>query len=316
VGYRNVSTDAEKPFGDLLEIWNGFTSDGLLCRWDMLDFEARDLYVLLSRIIKVCTSMAWQQVAMQRGDSPTPLVVSFLSGPSRSRPRIAVFFTPEQGRELIQQILEPLERHCHELALDSAQDQIDRIRKLVVNGGSCGECVRLFEDLYSRILGQLKRRSFFHLPGDKSPYYKADKLFGPEVDAKFPDPDAREDLSEAGNCFAVDRFTACVFHLMRVMERGVRDFGARLGIPEKITHQKEWGRILNAADGKIKNLAFKTARSRKKRQAYSELWALLDRVREAWRNPTMHPKASYTEAEAKDIIDSVKAFMTRLAKLV
>jgi hypothetical protein len=39
-----------------------------------------------------------------------------------------------------------------------------------------------------------------------------------------------EDISEAAQCLALNRPTACVFHLMRVMETGVQILGNRLGI--------------------------------------------------------------------------------------
>jgi hypothetical protein len=242
--------------------------------WDMLDFDARDLYVLLGRITKTYTDMSLRMVDAQKASPPKRLVIR-----------------PEQGNGLIKTILEPLEKHCQELALDSAQDQIESIRRFLANEGSCSECVKLFADLYSRIIGQLKRRSFFHLPADKTSYYKAAQLLGPEVDAKFPD--AREDIVEAGRSFATDRFTACVFHLMRVMERAVQSFAGKLGLSDRAIHFKlrEWGRILGAVKKKIETLPQKTHRSKRKKEAYSEAWAFLDRVREAWRNKTMHPKA-------------------------
>ena len=47
-------------------------------------------------------------------------------------------------------------------------------------------------------------------------------------------PAANHEASEAGKCFATARYTACVFHLMRVMEVGVQEFGAVLSVAGEV----------------------------------------------------------------------------------
>jgi kynurenine formamidase len=51
------------------------------------------------------------------------------------------------------------------------------------------------------------------------------------------------DIQEASKSFAVGRFTACVFHLMRVMELGVQALGKKPGVSN--AHEIEWQKILN-----------------------------------------------------------------------
>jgi hypothetical protein len=38
------------------------------------------------------------------------------------------------------------------------------------------------------------------------------------------------DIVEAGNCYAAGRGTAVVFHLMRITETAVQEFGRKLGV--------------------------------------------------------------------------------------
>jgi hypothetical protein len=40
---------------------------------------------------------------------------------------------------------------------------------------------------------------------------------------------------------------------------------------------------------------------------------MVDNVRRAWRNPTMHPDRSYSVERAEEILQSVKSFMRHLA---
>ena len=64
-------------------------------------------------------------------------------------------------------------------------------------------------------------------------------------------------LAEAAQRLALNRPSACVFHLMRVMETGVQILGKRLGI--QLTANKNWQKILDEANKAIKALNQKDA---------------------------------------------------------
>jgi hypothetical protein len=79
-------------------------------------------------------------------------------------------------------------------------------------------------DLYADAIGlhrvaltETKGLLFIQIAVSAAEYYRATSpLFGGDVDLKFAS--ASFEISEAGKCFALGRYTACVFHLMRVME--------------------------------------------------------------------------------------------------
>jgi hypothetical protein len=221
---------------------------------------------------------------------------------------------PGDAKGVDETLFSKLKEHCDLLKLDASVEQIARIRKFIEKGGTSREYVKLLKELQNRIGDQLKSRLFLFMPLEKIEYYKAVALFGADVDAKFPD--LRDDIAEAGRCFAFNRNTAAVFHLMRVMERGVQAFAGKLGVPERIIRLKEWHPILVAAKKKIESLPQKTVSTKRKKEKFAEACAFLDLVRVAWRNPTMHPKASYIEEEAREILGVVKSFMSRLAKII
>jgi hypothetical protein len=145
-------------------------------------------------------------------------------------------------------------------------------------------------------------------PVHASYYERKYTLLGKEAVNKLSDiPGLTEDAAEAGNCFSLERYTACIFHLMRVMERCVQKMGNDLGLPEKITCEKDWGYILCNIRGPVKK--FHPNEKDEMRIRYEAVIASLDTVRIVWRNPTMHPKATYTEGEAEKIIRAVQAFV-------
>ena len=70
-------------------------------------------------------------------------------------------------------------------------------------------------ELDNTIRREMQGCVFFHMPSERVPFYAERHLFGVTVAVKFPG--MLYDIVEAGNCYAMGRSTACVFHLMRVM---------------------------------------------------------------------------------------------------
>ena len=126
---------------------------------------------------------------------------------------------------------------------------------------------------------------------------------------------AQFEIDEAAKCLALRRSTACVFHLMRVMEVGIKAVARCLGIPDPTKgSEKNWGKILKKIKDEIDNRnAAKSWKKAKDQEFFLASHAHLDVVREAWRNPTMHVENKYTEEEAEDIFAAVKSFMRKLA---
>jgi hypothetical protein len=169
-------------------------------------------------------------------------------------------------------------------------------------------------DLQNRIDDELERKTFYQLLPDRSGFYENLAPFGDKINSKFPK--AVIDIKEACNCFAVSRNVATVYHLMKSMEVVLKKLGEKTGAK----NNPNWGRyiqnILDKIDDDLKSTAPKSAFKRKKLQQWSEIATVLNRVREAWRNPVMHVAAEYQDGHTKDIFDSVKAFMVSAAKSI
>jgi len=141
-------------------------------------------------------------------------------------------------------------------------------------------------------------------------YYEQGVLFGIEVFNAFPS--ANDDIYEAGTCFALERATACVMHLNRVLECGLASLAHALGIET----QTDWGAYLRKIERALDDRAKAASRRSDEEQFYAEAAANFDRLRRAWRNPTMHPDKSYSQDRAEEILLAVKSFMVHLTSRV
>jgi hypothetical protein len=169
------------------------------------------------------------------------------------------------------------------------------------------------KELRGRLADDLKLPMFFVLTPREGELY-ASASAGGAFTASVADafPSALYDSVEATKCLALGRTTACVFHLMRVMEIGLTALGARLAVP--MTHKPGWEGILKKANGQMTLPNDKKDPDWIKDEAFlSDAMAMLIAVKTAWRNPTMHMEKTYTDEQAKRIWESVRGFMQQLA---
>jgi hypothetical protein len=209
--------------------------------------------------------------------------------------------------ELLDILLGEIETTWGELGLSFAVAKATRIRQQLPElKMAYAELKSHLRDLTERIEDQLRERVFFFVPSDRAKYYLEDKVFDPAVVDRFPI--MREEMDEARLCIAFDRYTAAVFHLMRIMELGVKRLAKRLRVPKDQVEDKAWGPILQAINAKIVRLHNNNPR----KVMFSEASAHLNQVRAAWRNTAMHPKRTYTQEQAEEILASVKTFLNHL----
>jgi hypothetical protein len=167
------------------------------------------------------------------------------------------------------------------------------------------------EQLSTRIREDLSKRYFVFIePGNESFWGNKDAF---NLGKKFKD--AHADIEAAGNCFAYQQPTACIFHLMRAMEVAVRQLARRPQMQITITPQTTWRQITGAMDPKIRAMPETTAKQKEKKNNWEEARANLHHVGSVWRNNTMHPAKSYTPSQARDVYNAVRVFMGGLSAL-
>ena len=161
--------------------------------------------------------------------------------------------------------------------------------------------------VYQNIALEMDGRKFFGPERRFEQYYEQAMLFGAPVFAAFPS--ANNDITEAGNCLALERGTACVMHLMRVVEVGLKSLASALSVGQ----QGDWGGYLREIDKALEARIKAAGKRTPDEQFYAEVRVTIDGVRMAWRNPTMHIDNSYSLERAEQIFTAVRGLMQHLA---
>jgi len=162
-----------------------------------------------------------------------------------------------------------------------------------------------------RFVYLLSKRWFYALSPAAAEHYGLIAAFGEAFWEKFKN--ARDDLEHAGNCLALGEGTACVMHLMRMMEIVIRDMGNRLGMEFDL--KDTWGGILNDLDKKIEVMPAGTLEEQRVKHQWSECRNYLWHVKRAHRDDSMHGVRTYSPTEAKQVWDAMKDFSLYLITL-
>jgi hypothetical protein len=229
----------------------------------------------------------------------------------------------EENKEMVFQMLPSVRGVCRELELDvSGRYAAELIGKWLLGPamelGRREQFMKTFQEEADNFADTIRReldtKLFLAIPnralGDlfenPRPF---DKDGIPSVSERFPD--ASYDMQEAANCLALSRPTACVCHLMRVLEVGLIALASELHIP--FPSRNDWQDVINAIEGKIKLFEKGSgelpANWREKRQFYAETAIQFTHFKDAWRNYAMHFHAVYDEGKADIIFRSVREFM-------
>ena len=132
-------------------------------------------------------------------------------------------------------------------------------------------------------------------------------------------PSVRSEVERGLKCFAYEQFTACVFHMMRVAEQGLRAVAKeqRIRLPkERPIDEAEWGMLttrLKTAVDKVNNWP---AKKRSKKDAlgyYSGVHADIVYFKDRYRNIVSHSLATFDEPDANTVIMRVRDFMRNIA---
>jgi hypothetical protein len=166
--------------------------------------------------------------------------------------------------------------------------------------------------LHESIRREMKATTFFQLSFDTQNYFEVAEGFGTAVANAFRS--AEYDIKEAGNCLALSRATACVFHSMRILEHGLCALADKFGIPFE---HKSWNDVIEPIEKairQIKNQPQKPPNWKNEEQFYSEAATQFMYFKNAWRNYTAHAQFKYTETEAEAIFRHVRDFMKHISK--
>jgi len=221
---------------------------------------------------------------------------------------------------------------CGYLVLPQTKGKIDYSRFFFKDRKSPLLSYETAQNEIRNILEALERDLIPHLfaviPENRLDYATKKKLlFSDKVLTAFPD--AKKDIEDATDCIIMDFSTATVFHLMRVVECGLRALCDDLGFEEVKTHRKsgqpryipieyaQWEPILNGLPEKIedrlKSMGGPSQAKQEAQEFYNSSWQEIDALRGAWRNHVMHARTDYGPKDVDQVLDHVQRLMSKLA---
>lgn len=159
-----------------------------------------------------------------------------------------------------------------------------------------------------QLMDELNRMKLYLVPENLAPLYENEIPFGQKVFDNFPS--AVRDSQNAARCLAIGQPTAAMFHLTRVMERGLEAYAAKLGIPYSPSWESYIKHLNNhiAVDWSKKEKVWKSSEP-----FHKDILGDITAIKIAWRNPTVHISDDYSFEEAMRAYSAVNGFMERLA---
>lgn len=171
------------------------------------------------------------------------------------------------------------------------------------------------------VQNNLESRKFMYMPRDQVPYWENAELFGDDFLIGFSTSAVME-MVEAGNCYAAGRWTASVFHSMRVAEHGLRSLakGLRVTISNKGKNcpleYGDWDTVITAIRNKITEIRKLPVSAKKEKllQFYAGAADHCEYMKDIWRNEVSHTRRRYNKTDSLAVINRVKEFIQPLAK--
>jgi hypothetical protein len=286
--FKDHLTAGDKPMqlDNGVNAWKSGLSYHLVSLLDMLNFCAKEFIDLMSEIEELIDALY--------ADDPHFSVLG-------------------ENWGKIGELLMDASNWCELLELSASQELINQItlrrdKWSVKSLNEAKENIKILRDIIKR---ELSKRLFMFVPQEQAKWYQKEKGFGDKVYDAFPS--AKGDIKEAGNCYATGRYTASVFHLMRVLEHGLRALAKDVELSFDV---EQWYDIINKTEKEIKKDQQRLPKSVEKNERLkflSEAAKEFTYFKDGWRNYVSHNRSNYDGPQALSAFNHVRSFMTHLA---
>jgi hypothetical protein len=179
------------------------------------------------------------------------------------------------------------------------------------------------QQIITGIHALLGQRMFTYVPSEDAPYWNNFQMFGAKFLTTFP-IDTVFEVMEAYNCLVASRYTASVFHAMRVAEYGLRKLARLVGGVKLIDKGKlipieyaDWDKVIQGIKNRITAVRQlpRGPKKEKRLQFYSSAADQCEYMKDIWRNQTAHTRPRrYKREESLGVINRVREFSQLLAE--
>lgn len=267
--------------------------------WDMINSPTYKIVNHAFGLQKMHDDMKrrYQEYLRHRGDF-TPATFSendrngIASMDANLRPWLVSHELPESVKRLNRVVAYAAEPDCH------IDDLADLIRTLM-----------------EQVESELEEKMVFCIPAEDVQFYASPEDWFPKSPSAFPS--AKPDMEEACKCYALERYTACVFHSMAVLQIGLytlaHDLGVFLKYPVELA---EWQEVISEIEKKIEPLR-QLPRSHPQKDIllsfYSGCASQFRYFKDTWRNHVAHMRETYSKGDAHTVLSHVRDFMEALS---
>jgi hypothetical protein len=209
--------------------------------------------------------------------------------------------------------------YCISLELAGASERVRIILLKLELAISYAEYETELRVLRETIEFELKESFCYYYPKAKAALLRRIPADWKATNEKFKT--ARRDIAAAVDCYASGQNTACVFHLMRIAEYGLRALARerRVRLPkQRPIEWATWEAILQQLDKEVKKVANRKpgpART-KALEFYQGALGEFGAFKDVYRNEVMHAREFYDEHRALSVLLHVREFMERLSSRI
>ncbi|WLB56894.1 hypothetical protein [Bradyrhizobium japonicum] len=217
-----------------------------------------------------------------------------------------------------QQIIAAVGKIAAKLKLETAGHRLDHFEMALRYSITETDYKNEIKVLRDALKHDLSRTHFYHYPQAKlEVLMKFYKQWNP-IGKAFPA--ALSEALVATDCYALGHDTACIFHIMRAAEHGLRALAKERRIKLAKNKPVEWGmwqEIISELNKEAAKIGLKATAGTAKDNAlsfYSGALSDLNAFKDEYRNQVMHARKNYDEHQALRALVKVHAFMERLTE--
>lgn len=223
---------------------------------------------------------------------------------------------PQDGRDRYLTFIRDLKKMGGEIKLRAFVEHLNRAERDISSEKSTYADVQYFtRSMRDVLMDDTKSHVFIQIDPNKIDIY-LEAMKRLEVLADFNPSEKTPELLEARLCFALERYPACVHHLMITVEVSLRKWARQYKLhTRRAIAVEDWAKILKAAQDKLAQLSTlpRTTKRNKAMQHLSATAGHFSFINDAYRKDSAHGKDKFDEQSAKAIMNHVEAFMALLS---
>ena len=281
-----------------LDVQNGFHRLGSV--WEVIETHAWP-------IVNFTCALSFLQASLQERLNRVQQVIDLNAADIRPEDR-------ENFQIILNSATPWLKRHD----LTASLDRLNRLRDEYEHPDASASTIISEINVFNETLeDELRRKIFLYVvPEDENLYRNPIASFSLTWGTY---PSAREDVREACRCYALGRYTACVFHCMAILQCGLYALASDVGVALRYPVQlAEWSEVIHEIEKKIAPLSnHPRSAARDERMTFLSACVVQFRYfKDAWRNHVAHMRESYDRDQAHSILLHVRDFMETLSTSV